>query len=123
DNQYNYKIVSALNISNIYEEKGEYDKAILELQKFLTPQVRNKWPGEYSKVLANLAYSKMKSGDLQDVESMFLEALKISERYSNSSDVLYKLNNLGEYYLLRGDKPTAKQYLAKSLKIGEKIRS
>src|SRR5690606_17067503 len=47
DNQYNYKIVSALNISNIYEEKGEYDKAILELQKFLTPQVRNKWPGEY----------------------------------------------------------------------------
>lgn len=123
DLQNNYKVVSALNISNIYEEKGEYDKAIEELSKFLTPEVRKNWPGEYSKVLSNLAYSRMKNGELKNVEEMFLEALSISERYSSSSDLLYKLNNLGEYYLLTKDTVQARQHLKRSLQIGEKIRS
>jgi signal transduction histidine kinase len=123
DNEYNYKIAAALNISNVYEQQGQYAKSIQELQRFLRPDIRKRWPGEYSKVLANLAYSKMKSGDLEGVEQMFVEALRISENYSNSSDILYKLNNLGEYYVLKKDTAKAKLYLMRSLKIGEKIRS
>ena len=123
DNQYNYRIVLGVNIANIYEQQEQYDKAISELEKLLTPEIRSTWPSEYSKALSNLAYSKMKIGDISQVEEMFLEALRISEKFSNNSETLYKLNNLGEFYLISGDTLQARNYLKRSLQIGEEIRN
>ncbi len=123
DKEYNYKIVIALNIANIYESMRQYSKSIAILEKHLTPEVRQTWPADYAKVLANLAYAKMKSGDTTNVENMFLNALRISEKNRANSDILYKLNNLGEYYLLHHDTAKAQKYLKRALEIGEKIRS
>jgi signal transduction histidine kinase len=123
DGQYNYDVVGVLNVCNVYEKKHQYNKAIDELQQLLTPELKQKWPSEYSKVLANLAYSKMKSGQLSGLEQMFLEALEISRKYDSDADILYKLNNLGEYYFLTHENQKSQLYLNQTLAMAKKIRS
>lgn len=123
DKEYNYKIVIGLNIANIYESMHQYSKSIAILEKQLTPEIKKTWPADYAKVLANLAYAKMKSGDTTNVERMFLDALQISEKNRVSSELLYKLNNLGEFYLSQNDTAKAVKYLKRALEMGEKSRS
>lgn len=99
----NFNIPSVINICNLYDLKGDHAKAINELRPLLTKNLRKNWPRLYAIVLANMAYSKMLNKDYKNVESMFLESLKIVDSLGYTSDVMYKKINLGEFYLTQND--------------------
>lgn len=99
----NYNISSVINISNLYELKGDLPRSIRELSAVLTIDLKVKWPRLYANVLSNLAYSKMKNKEYSNLESMFLESLKIVDSLGYKTDALYKKIHLGEYYLTQKD--------------------
>jgi signal transduction histidine kinase len=119
----NYKVTSAVNIAAIYDKKAQYEASIKSLNSIITPELKKDWQSQYATVIGNLGYSKMKSGQLEGVEALFKEALKISLKDGNESDITYKYSNLGEYYAVVKDTIQSIDYLKKSLKLAEKQKS
>lgn len=123
DRQGSYVITSSVNIANIYEKTGQYNKAISVLEELVSNDLEKSWPRIYAVVIGNLGYVKMKSGNLQDVESLLLQSLNLTKKYNRPSEILYKLNNLGEYYSIIGDTTKSVYYLKQALDISESTRS
>lgn len=119
----NYKITSAINIATIYDKKSQYDTSINVLQSILTPELKKDWENLYATVIGNIGYSKMKSGKMEGVEALFKEALKISLKKGNGSNIIYKYSNLGEYYAVVKDTTQSIHYLKKSFQLAEKLKS
>ena len=119
----NYKISSAVNIATIYDKKAQYEVSINVLQSVLTPELKKDWQSQYATVIGNLGYSKMKSGKMEGVEALFKEALKISLKKDNGSNIIYKYSNLGEYYAVVKDTVQSIHYLKKSFQLAEKLKS
>jgi len=119
----NYKVTTAVNIATIYDKTAQYDASIKSLNSIITPELKKNWETQYATAIGNLGYSKMKSGQLEGVEALFKEALKISLNKGNESSVSYKYSNLGEYYAVVKDTTKSIYYLKKSLKFGEKYKS
>ncbi len=119
----NYKVTTAVNIATIYDKTAQYDASIKSLNSIITPELKKNWETQYATAIGNLGYSKMKSGQLDGVEALFKEALKISLNKGNESSVSYKYSNLGEYYAIVKDTTKSIYYLKKSLKFGEKYKS
>jgi len=119
----NYKTASAVNIATIYDKTAQYDASIKSLNSIITPELKKNWETQYATAIGNLGYSKMKSGQLEGVEALFKEALKISMNNGNESDITYKYSNLGEYYAVVKDTIQSIDYLKKSLKLAEKQKS
>lgn len=100
----NYRVTSIINICNLYDLHGQYSKSIQQLETLVSENdLKTKWPRLYANVLSNLAYSKMKSGDYKNVESMFSKSLKIVDSIGVKSDLLYKKIYMGQYYLTQKD--------------------
>lgn len=100
----NYRVTSIINICNLYDLHGQYPKSIQQLKALVSDNdLKTKWPRLYANVLSNLAYSKMKSGDYKNVESLFSRSLKIVDSIGIKSDVLYKKIYMGQYYLTQKD--------------------
>jgi signal transduction histidine kinase len=119
----NYNVTSIINISNLYDLKGEYSKSITALQGILTEELKNRWPRLYANVLSNLAYSKMKNGDYNNVQSMFFEALNIVDSSGIESDVLYKKIYLGEFFLTQKDTIKSIEILKEANELAVKIKN
>ena len=119
----NYNVTSVINISNLCDLKGDYSKSITALTKVLTKDLKNKWPRLYANVLSNLAYSKMKSGDYNNVESMFNTSLKMVEDSGIDSDVLYKKIYLGELFLSQKDTIKSIEILKEANELAVKIKN
>ena len=120
DKKYNYAVASALNLSNVYVKIKKYNEAIKELESFDLNELREKWPNDYVAVISNLAYAKMKGGNLKGGEEMFFKALKWSKENNNEIAVIYQDINLGEYYLITGNNIKSKEYLKKSIALAKK---
>lgn len=123
DNKNNYSVTSSVNIANVYEKQQKYAKSIDELEAVLKNKtLKNTWPSDYATVIGNLGYSKMKSGSIEGVEKLLLESLSISEHYDSETNIIYKLNNLGEYYIKVKDTTKSIFFLKKSLKLANKTK-
>lgn len=123
DKKNNYSVTLSVNLANIYEKKGQYKKSLAELQSVLTNDLKKNWPSDYATVIGNIGYSKMKSKDYEGVENYLKEALIISQKHDNEGSIVYKLNNLGEYYLETKDTLKSIACLKKSLQLAEKINA
>lgn len=119
----NYNVTSIINISNLYDLKGEFSKSVQNYQGLLSGDLKKKWPKLYANVLSNLAYSKMRSGDYKNVESMFLESLKIVDSIGVESDLLYKKIYIGEYFLTQKDTLKSIQSLLEANHLAIKIKN
>jgi signal transduction histidine kinase len=119
----NYNVTSIINICNLYDLKGEYSKSITALQGILTEELKNRWPRLYANILSNLAYSKMKNGEYNNVRSMFFEALNIVESSGIKSDVLYKKIYLGEFFLTQKDTIKSIEILKEANELAVKIKN
>jgi signal transduction histidine kinase len=119
----NYNVSSAVNVATIYSKKAQYNKSINVLQSILTPELKKDWQAQYATVIGNLGYIKMKSGELNGVEPLLKEALKISIKNGNESNIIYKYSNLGEYYAVVKDTTKSIHYLKESLQLAEKLKS
>lgn len=119
----NFNVSSVINICNLYDLEGEFSKSIKKLNILLTKDLKDKWPRLYANVLSNLAYSKMKNKEYGNVESMFLESLKIVDSLGYKSDVLYKEIYLGEFYLTQRDTLDAIRTLKEAYYIATKMKN
>lgn len=123
DDVNNYHVISIINICNLYDLQGQYSKSIKELQGLVSDDLKRKWPKLYANVLSNLAYSKMRNGDYENVESMFLESLKIVDSIGIESDVLYKKIYIGEYFLTQKDTVESIKNLKEANQLANKIKN
>jgi len=123
DKNNNYLVSVSVNISNVYMEMQQYEKSIKELENVMSPTLKKEWPNLYATIIGNMGYIKMKSGDLSGVENHLKEALEISQKSGNEASVVYKLNNLGEYYSVVKDTAQSLDYLKQSLQLAEKLKS
>lgn len=123
DKNNNYSISSSINISNAYLGMNQNEMALQELVSILNPNLKKEWPNPYATIIGNIGYIKMKSGNLSGVENLLKEALDISQKSGNNASVVYKLNNLGEYYAVVRDTLKSIRYLRQSLQLAEKLKS
>lgn len=119
----NFNVSSVINICNLYDLKRDYSRSIKELSSLITEDLKQKWPRLYATVLSNLAYSKMRNKEYKNVESMFLESLRIVDSLGYSSDVLYKKIHLGEFYLAQKDTLKSLKTLKEAYGIAVEIRN
>ena len=119
----NYTISSVINICNLYDLKEEYSKSIEQLQRLLSEDLKKESPILYAKILSNLAYSRMKSGNYKNVDSMFFESLRVLDSIGDESDVLYKKIHIGEYYLSQKDTAKSIKILKEANKLAIKIKN
>lgn len=118
-----YYYSSIINICNVYDAQKKFNKSISELNDLITEIEKSQFSREYHKALNNLAYSKMKSGDFNDVENMLNTCLDFATNENNKTEILYTKINLGEYYLLTKDTVQAIEMLKNSLEIANQIES
>ena len=123
DKNYNFVVTSAINLSNIYEKRKEFNKSLNELNSVLSDSIKKQWPDDYVAVLGNLGYSKMMNGKLDGVEGLFLNALQLSKQNRNDTNILYQLINLGTYYSLTKNNIKAVNYLNDALQLAYKIKA
>jgi signal transduction histidine kinase len=109
-----YYFSTIINICNIYDSKNEYEKSIFTLNKLILEIPKDRFPREHFKAINNLAYSKMKLGDLKNVESLLQSSLDFAEKENNKTEILYTKLNLGEFYLINKDTAKAIEYLNES---------
>jgi signal transduction histidine kinase len=119
----NYNVTSIINICNLYDIKGEYSKSIKKLRELLSKDLKEKSPRLYANVLSNLAYSKMKNGQFDNVYAMFSESLGLVKNSGNESDVLYKKIHIGEYFLTQGDTSKAILILKEAKQLAIRIKN
>jgi signal transduction histidine kinase len=120
---HNYNVSSVINICNLYDLKEEYSKSIAKLQSLHSEDLKKESPKLYANVLSNLAYSKMKSGDYENVHSMFFESLRIVDSIGSEPDILYKKIHIGEYFLTQKDTIKSIKILKEANKLAFKIKS
>jgi signal transduction histidine kinase len=123
DKKNNFKLMSSVNISNIYAKTSQFKKAKNELESILISDLKEKWPTDYATVIGNLGYVKMKLGNLKEGEALLKEALNLSKQSGIESSIVYKLNNLGEFYAIAKDTTQSIRYLKESLQLAEKLKS
>jgi signal transduction histidine kinase len=118
-----YYFSTIINICNIYDSKNEYEKSIFTLNKLILEIPKDKFPREHFKAINNLAYSKMKLGDLKNVESLLQSSLDFAEKENNKTEILYTKLNLGEFYLINKDTAKAIEYLNESFTAASTLES
>lgn len=119
----NYKVSLYVNIASVYEKQFQYSKAANELESVLTEDLKVKWPKDYATVIGNLGYVKTKLGQSIEGEALMKEALVLSRKSGIESSIVYKLHNLGKYYIDTKDTLQAIRYLNESLQLAEKLKS
>ncbi len=110
------------NIGNVYQEQGIHDKALEYYQKAL--EVRNLKqlkPESYARTLANLAYNRMKTGELAEVEDQLMTALKIRDSLSDYEGMSLNLYMLADYYYTRGNTQKAYAHAQKAISFSRQI--
>ncbi|WP_255373823.1 ATP-binding protein [[Flexibacter] sp. ATCC 35103] len=119
----NYNVASIINICNLYDLKGEYSNSIVKLQGLLSKDLEKKWPRLYANVLSNLAYSKMKNKEYDNVYAMFSKSLEILKNSGDESDILYKKIHIGEYFLTQKDTFSAIRILKQANQLAIQIKN
>ena len=94
----NKQIASLNNIGIIYHETGQYQEAINRYKEALQHEALQKNTNLHAKLLDNLAYSQLKSGDTSDVLNNFKQALEIREGLKNASGIVINTIHLAQYY-------------------------
>lgn len=120
--QFQYRAVTSINLSNVYEKKGQFDKSILELQSLLKYGITLKHTKGYAIALGNFGYSKMKNGEIKRVEKYFKEVLTTAIKNDFKDIIVYQYKNLGEYYSIKKDTLLSTSYLKQALALAEKLK-
>ncbi|WP_281299301.1 tetratricopeptide repeat-containing sensor histidine kinase [Flavobacterium limnophilum] len=112
------------NIGRVYQKMKNYQKAINYYNKGLqTKNIKQDYPKSYALLLDNLGYSKMKSGNYEGIENLFLESLRIRDSLGMDLGVATSKIDLGEYYLLKKDTAKGFTYLKEGYSLAKKFKS
>ncbi|MGV9004456.1 ATP-binding protein [Flavobacterium sp.] len=119
----NYTANYSINLANVYDKKGAYDRSVLKLESVKNDSLKKGWPNDYASVIGNLGYSKMQLGQLDAAFGLFIESLALSRKRGQQNNVMYQLLNLGRYYIKVSDTTRAILYLREASQVAEKLHS
>jgi signal transduction histidine kinase len=122
-NYLEYKSLIIVGICNIYDKKLEFNRSILLLNTLLTKDLKNNNPILYSTILSNLGYSYMKSGNYKQAKFYLDESLSLLPKNILDKNYLFKIINLGEYYLLTKDTLKSDAYFKQALPLAKQLKS
>lgn len=119
----NYNVASVINICNLYDNQGQFEKSIQLLEPLLTKEIRQKWPYNYSLIQSNLAFSKIKKGSLDGVEGLLKESLAIADSLNEKIGSIYAKIHFGEYFLVKKDTSRAIAYIYDAYRLSKESGS
>ncbi|MDR6968965.1 signal transduction histidine kinase/Tfp pilus assembly protein PilF [Flavobacterium arsenatis] len=97
------KAITLNNMGLLYRNQDKDKEAIDFFESALKEKnILNDRPNIYATLKDNLAYSKFKAGDYNELPGMFYEALKIKDSINGTGIVLSKIH-LSEYYIFKKD--------------------
>lgn len=118
------RIASYNNIGRVYQKMKNYPEAINYYNKGLQiKNIKQDFPKSYALLLNNLGYSKMKAGNYEGVERLYLESLRIRDSLGIELSVGASKIDLGEYYLLKKDTAKGFFYLRDGYSSSQKLKS
>ncbi len=122
-NYIEYKFRIIIGKCNIYDKKLEFNRSILLLNTLLTNDLKKNNPILYSTILSNLAYSHMKLGNYKQAKFYLDESLSLLPKTIIDKNYLYKIINLGEYYLLTKDTLKSDAYFKQAFPLAKQLKS
>lgn len=122
-NYIEYKFRIIIGKCNIYDKKLEFNRSILLLNTLLTNDFKKNNPILYSTILNNLAYSHMKLGNYKQAKFYLDESLSLLPKTIKDKNYLYKIINLGEYYLLTKDTLKSDAYFKQAFPLAKQLKS
>lgn len=123
DEFYDYNITHTIDICNVYDKLGEYEKSIKLLKDLIRTSKFEKYSYlEYS-VLGNFAYSLMKNKQFSESKKYFIKAIKLAKKENDELGYLYKIIDFGEYHLLTKDTLKAKELFNEALLLSKKLNN
>ncbi|MFV8345666.1 tetratricopeptide repeat-containing sensor histidine kinase [Flavobacterium sp. ZB4P13] len=109
------------NIGYTYLKRQNYKQAKIYFQRGLEEKnVSKDKPSLYAMLLNNLAYSKFKLGDKQDMPDLFFKSLKIRDSLQLTAGVIASKINLSEYFISKNDRVQASQFAKQALELSQK---
>ena len=119
-----YKEGSLNNIGLIYQEKGDFKKAIQYFKKALeNDSLKIKNINLYARLIDNLAYNKFLNRDTIELYNEFNTALKIRDSQHNKSGVVISKLHLAEYFAKNKDTLNAIVHAKYALSLSKDIRN
>lgn len=112
------------NIGFVYLNMQNYNKAKINFQKGLEQKdlfIAN--PSLYAKLLDNLAYSKFKLEESNDLPKQFYRALKIRDSLGLKPGIILNKIHLSEYYAFKKDTINAYRFSKQALTLSRNINS
>ncbi len=103
-----FEAISLNNLGNAYQHLGEYQRAIEFYQDALSKrEIKSRYSHLYGVLLDNLAFSKYKRGDRDDLTPLFRESLEIQTELGVTSKIILAKVHLSEYLFSKGKKDSA----------------
>jgi signal transduction histidine kinase len=106
------------NLALVYQERGDYRKAIQLLQEILLDSILKPNSIQYARILHNLTYNKWKNGKV-GIEKDFLLAVKIRAAKQDYRGLVSSYTNLAEFHVIDNTKKT-KLYLDSLIFVSKK---
>lgn len=106
------------NLSNTQIEAGSYEEALGTLEDLVDdPELKGENPHLYAIVLLNKARANFALRNLEEVESNYLEALRIREELGETRNLPRSNYFLAEYYWAQRDTARAREHLQEGKRI------
>ncbi|MBU7046763.1 MAG: tetratricopeptide repeat protein, partial [Theionarchaea archaeon] len=112
---------SLLGLGIVYQELGEYEKALECYERSLTVFEEYDDKINISANLGNIGLIHHRKGDYEKALEYYEESLKIQEELGNKSGIANSLHNIGMIHHDKGDYEKALEYYEESLKIEEEL--
>ena len=119
-----YEQQSLNNIGLVYKEQGSFEKALpFFLQVIDSDSLESKNIQLYAKALGNYAYSRLKIGQLKNVERELIKTVIIQDSIEDLRGQSVSHYNLAEFYLSQKDTAQAFIYAQKSRELSEESKN
>ncbi|WP_296148775.1 tetratricopeptide repeat protein [uncultured Flavobacterium sp.] len=121
---YHEKASSLNNLGSVYQEQNKHELAISRFKEALkNKQLFIDKPKLYATLIDNLAYSKLKLKDFQQLPDLFYKSLRIRDSINIKPAVAYTKNHLSEFYAIKNDTIKAKKFAREALELSKAIKS
>ena len=109
------------NIGFVYLNKKKFNEAKNYFEKGLAEKnVSKDKPSLYAMLLNNLAYTKFKLNEKNELPDLFFQSLKIRDSLQHTAGIIASKINLSEYFISKKDTVQASQYAKQALELSQK---
>ncbi len=112
------------NLGYNYQKIENYNEAIKNYNLALKDkELENSLPDLYSLLIDNLAYSKFKIRDFNNIPDLFYKGLRIREKINSPTLIILSKIHLSEYYFDKKDLILSKKFANEALRLSKETKN